>query len=35
MQVILEMKAVVGDLVMLEKQVEVYFDDKMDDGVVY
>ncbi|KAL4766663.1 nucleoside phosphorylase domain-containing protein [Aspergillus foveolatus] len=35
MQVIVEMKAVVGDLVMLEKQVEVYLDDKMDDGVVY
>ncbi|KAL3431833.1 nucleoside phosphorylase domain-containing protein [Aspergillus tetrazonus] len=35
MQVIVEMKAVVGDLVMLEKQVEVYFDDKQDDGVVY
>ncbi|KAL4740496.1 nucleoside phosphorylase domain-containing protein [Aspergillus similis] len=35
MQAIVKMKAVVGDLVMLEKQVEVYFDDKMDDGVVY
>ncbi|KAL4997885.1 nucleoside phosphorylase domain-containing protein [Aspergillus recurvatus] len=34
MQTIVKMKAVVGDLVMLEKQVEVYFDDKMEDGVV-
>ncbi|KAL4909740.1 nucleoside phosphorylase domain-containing protein [Aspergillus multicolor] len=35
LQVVVNMKAAVGDLVMLEKQVEVYFDDKMDDGVAY
>ncbi|RDW90049.1 uncharacterized protein DSM5745_01824 [Aspergillus mulundensis] len=35
LQLIVNMKAAVGDLVMLEKQVEVYFDDKMEDGVAY
>ncbi|KAL4986746.1 nucleoside phosphorylase domain-containing protein [Aspergillus falconensis] len=34
-QVIVKMKSVVGDLVMLEKQAETYFDDKMEDGVVH
>ncbi|KAL4973410.1 hypothetical protein BDW66DRAFT_142234 [Aspergillus desertorum] len=35
MQVIVKMKAAVKDLVMFEKQVEVYFDDKMEDAVVH